>query len=77
MKKTNDQEYLSVRQISEQGLFPWLKSYHSVRRWILKDLNGKNKLGTTVIDGKNTGVRYYIKKQKVLDYVKAFQNNKL
>lgn len=80
MNKPKDTEYISLRQVAEQRLFPWLKSYGGVKKWILKDFNEGNKLETIRIcgnaDGKS-GVRYYIKKQKVLDYAKAFQNNEL
>ena len=55
----------------------WIDSIPTLKRWVMRDLEGKNFLRTIVMHNEGRGTRYYFPRENVPKFVKAFENNKL
>lgn len=55
----------------------WIDSIPTLKRWVLRDLEGNNILRTIIIQNEGIGTRYYFPRENVSKFVKAFENNKL
>ena len=64
----------TANQIFDKKRIYWVKSYKTLLKYISEDF--KDVLKPTVI-GKGKGKRYYIKEERLNDFIKKFEENKL
>lgn len=56
----------------------WIDSFPTLRKWVVRDLETNNFLGTKIIESEGrTGKRYYIPKGNIDNFVRAFNDGSL
>ena len=67
------EKYYTLRQLKTLNLFPWLKSYYSYRKVILRDMQNETHLLNTVVSGEKTSTRYYVKGSAIIELQKQIK----
>ncbi len=70
------EKFYTANEILANDFFPWVKSIRSVINWIEKDMKGENILKTTKY-GEDTGTRYLIKGENLINYIVQFEDGSL
>lgn len=70
-----DKKLLSMNDLYRSRKIYWIDSIPTLKRWVLRDYEGKNLLGTIVMKNEGRGHRYYIPEENVEKFIKAFENN--
>lgn len=71
-------DYYSIMQLYKLGIFKWIKSYDTMKRWIKKDIEeNDNKIFKVLRYGKGRGKRYLIKGSTVLALIKKVKDGYL
>jgi len=66
--KIDPDKYYSAKKLSEMKVFPWISSYHTLKKWITDDiLYNENAVFKTIKKGIKTGTRYLIKGSTVIE----------
>lgn len=75
---TSEKHY-TMFELFKSGRIHWIKSFPTLRKWILRDMSSQNLLGVKIISttsGK-TGVRYFIPSSNVEKFIASFNNKTL
>jgi len=75
-----EEKYITLNELFKSGRIYWLKSFQTLRKWILRDIKCKNILETRMItnsEGLKTGTRYFIPERNIDNFIQAFKENKL
>lgn len=67
----NNKTY-TLNALFKSGKIYWIRSQPTLKKWVLKDLNGNNYLKTIIVRDKYVP-RYYFQDENVKEYVKRFQ----
>lgn len=68
-----DKTLLSMREVLNRGLIPWIKSPQTLRKWIEWDKKNNNLLKPVIIITKGT-TRYYFNPENVKAFVETTRN---
>lgn len=68
----NPRRWYTLKEIAEHKMFPWASSYLLTRRIITDDLKGKKRLHTVTM-GKGFNVRYQVKGEHIIKFIKAVE----
>lgn len=74
-----ENKHLTMHGLYKSEKIYWIKSFPTLRKWILRDIATNNVLGVKVVPqntGK-TGVRYFIPEVNVQKFIDAFNNKTL
>ena len=69
----NPQAWYTLQDIVQHKMFPWFDSYHSVRKAVLTDTKRTSSILRTVSKGKGKNVRYKIKGENIIKFIKAVE----
>lgn len=69
----------TMYELFKSGKIYWIKSFPTLRKWILRDMSSQNLLGTKVISANagKTGIRYFIPEDNIVKFVNAFNDKSL
>lgn len=71
--KINPESWYNLNDIFRFKMFPWAKSFSSVRKFVDQDRLGTNLLKVNIIgDGK--GKKYHFKGENIIKFIKSFEN---
>jgi len=68
LEKIKDEEYYTIRDIFKERFFFWYKDYGSIRRSVLRDMEGKNILKPILIPNRKRNF-YKIKGENIKKYI--------
>lgn len=68
MTKIDPQKYYNLREIHLDGIIPWAKGVKSLRKLVDSDMVNENRL-RAIKKGSNTGTRYFIKGENIINYL--------
>lgn len=68
---------LSMNELFKSGDLYWIDSLPTLKRWVLRDLEGNNVLKTIVMQNNGRGTRYYFIAENIPKFIKAFEQNEL
>lgn len=71
--KIDPEEWYSLFDVSEFGLFPWCTDIRTVRKWVNLDKKKKNVL-KAVIQGEGRGTKYQIKGENIQKFITAVES---
>lgn len=70
--KINPQTWYTLQEVVEHEMFPWLNSYHSVRKTVTADYAKKNVL-RTIAKGTGKNIRYQLKGENIIKFIKLVE----
>jgi len=76
MDQIDPDKIYTLNEIFTNRFFYWIHSIPTLSKWINKDIVGDNRLKAVKVPIKN-GWRYYIKGNKIIEYLAAFENGTL
>lgn len=81
MTNVDPNKFYNINEIFVLGLFPWIRSYGAIRRYLDFDRLHDNVLQTQVkprnIDSANTGLRYFIKGENIINLLARYEDGSL
>lgn len=70
-----EKEIISLFKLFKSKQIYWIDSFSTLRRWVIRDLELNNYLGTIVINREGTGKRYMIPVRNISVFIDAFNND--
>jgi len=74
--KINPSEWYTMQDLVKRRMFPWSKSYSSIKNFVISDRKTKNILKAT-ITGSGNGTKYHIKGENIINFVRAFESGEV
>ena len=74
--KINPEDWYSLSDIHKNGMFHWVRSIGTIRKFVLADIKGKNIL-KAFVTGKSEGKKYRFKGENIINFIKAVEEGKL
>ena len=66
------EEKITLHKLHKNRRIWWIRSLPTFKKWIERDLKGKNLLKTIIINTEKTK-RYYFKSSNIEKYIRAFE----
>jgi menaquinone-dependent protoporphyrinogen IX oxidase len=74
--KIKPQEYYSMQKIVQGKLFPWAKTYPTVRKFVEHDQQTGNFL-KAIISGEGNAKKYRFKGENIIKFINAVESGKV
>lgn len=72
MENKRKEKYISLHKLHCSRKIYWIRSFQTLRKWVEEDINGRNILQAHVKENRRTGRRFYIPKENIKEYIKAY-----
>lgn len=76
MNQIDPEKYYTANEIFTNAFCAWCKSMVTLVKWIERDMNSQNVLGTQK-NGEGTGTRYLIKGENLIKFIAQFEDGSL
>lgn len=70
--KINPDAWYTLQDIVSDKMLPWAGSYHAVRQLVVHEMK-KTHLLRPIVTGKGTNVRYKLKGENIIKFIKAVE----
>lgn len=70
--KIEPQEWYTLQEVVEKNMMPWAGSYYSIRKLVVHEMK-RSHLLRPIVTGKGTNVRYKLKGENIIKFIKAVE----